>query len=872
LSLHPGLSREQQQRIAELFEEAIDLPANRWRSFAGELAGEDRAIATELLSLLEAYERSSGFFERLSDRAISTAVAILDEPDVDDAPTASQNVLHYELIERIGGGGMGVVYKARDTRLGRIVALKFLPRRQAADSGARARLLAEARAASALDHPNIGVVYEIAHTEEDRPFIAMAWYDGETLKAKIRNERIAVQDAVAIARQLASALDAAHSAGIVHRDVKPANVIITRAGIPKLVDFGIAKLQSAADGESLAAAGTIAYMSPEQTRGGSLDARTDIWSLGVLLYEMLSGRRPFRGETDSELVSAIRNQEPESLAGLRGDAPAALVRLVETCLGKAPEERYQSAVGVIDALAAISTRRQARDDFRPADALSGSTPGLRKRFPLAGGLAILILAGTGAIAAYLNRDDPSPTPVIAPTEQTRSLAVLAFSNLDTTGADDHLASGFTDQLISTLGSTLDVNVSARASTMTMERRGIEPLAIGRQLGAEAVVDGSVQRNGSSIEVTARLVNVADGRILWTRDYHRTVTGAHEIQRDITSGVANAMRLARRQGAVVAAKPLTQDIGAYELYVKGRMAWAERTRPKLEEAIAYFRGALERDPQFAEVHAALGATYVNMSNFAWMSPTEAIARAGVSTSRAIALDSSLAEAHAAHGFVLASRGEYAASEAAFRKAIELNPSFAWTYHYYAMLLIMQERVDEAAENLRSSVELDPLSLPANATLAITEMMKGRKGEARRMFAHTLSLSPDFTVSLHYFGALMASDGQCSEAVAMLERAYRLSPRFPGVAATLAWCYSKSGRAVDARRIERDLSEGVRDERSRINLALAHAVLGRPDTAFAQLRSARWDVPTVIELRANPLLAAFRKDARYASLVPKNPKGP
>jgi tetratricopeptide (TPR) repeat protein len=302
-----------------------------------------------------------------------------------------------------------------------------------------------------------------------------------------------------------------------------------------------------------------------------------------------------------------------------------------------------------------------------------------------------------------------------------------------------------------------------------------------------------------------------------------------------------------------------------LYLKGRFAWNQRTRDKLEEALADFREALERDPDFAQAHSAMSVAYINMSNFGYMPSAEALARAELAADRAIAIDSTLVDAHAARGFVLASRNAFRESEAEFQKAIELNPSFSWTYHYYALLLTNLGRTDEAIDNLRATLALDPISLPANATLGKLEEMQGHNKEAREQYERALTLSPEFQLTLYHFGTFAAGEGHNAEAIPLLEKALARSPGFPGVRASLAVVYRRVGRTNDAIRLERDLEAAATDDRSRLNLALGYAVLGKTDTAFAMLKTARWDVPTLFELRANPLLANFRKDKRYANLV-------
>jgi serine/threonine protein kinase/tetratricopeptide (TPR) repeat protein len=848
------LSASQIDRLGRILVEAASLAPESQADFVNTECSDDPQVRDEVHALLASLKRSDGYFEKLAAEMVTPGLLAAAFDREEEAIPVGEQISHYEILGKAGRGGMGIVYKARDLRLSRTVALKFLPPRHASNPLARARLLAEAQAASALDHPNIGTVYEIGETDIGRSFIALAWYEGEALKDKVRRGSIPHGEVVDISLQLATGLSAAHAAGVIHRDVKPANVVLTRNGVAKLVDFGIAKFTTEDAVEIGTTVGTPAYMSPEQTLGEHVDARSDIWSLGVLMYEMLTGCRPFEGRTESSLIESIQSEGHIAASARRQDVPVQLSAIVDRCLSKDPALRYSTAGEVCDALRHWS----ASPALRPSM--------LRRNRPFVAALILIAVVAVAAASRELALRSGDSRSASASPSVRHTVAVFPFSNGNNNNADEHLVNGFTDGLIETLGRLEDLKVPAKASASGLLRQGVDPLAVGRQLAADAIVRGDFRRDGDRYVVGASLVNTADGRVLWAKQYDRPATDAFALQNEIAQLITKTLRPGdSRPQATIERKPPTRDLQAYELYLKGRFAWNQRTREKLEESLAYFRGALERDPDFAEAHAGMSAAYINMSNFGWMPSAEALSRAEVAADRAIAIDSALADARAARGFALASRGAFRESEAEFKKGIELNPSFSWTYHYYALLLTDLGRVDEAIDNLRATLALDPLSLPANATLGILEGMKGQKAESRRQFAKALALSPEFQLTLYYVGIFDAAEQNNAESIKMLEKALKLSPGFPGVRASLATVYRRVGRLKEAAALERDLVASASDERSRINLALGYAVLGKVDTAFAMMKKAEWDVPTLFELRANPLLAGFRSDPRYSELI-------
>ncbi|HEX2721606.1 MAG TPA: serine/threonine-protein kinase, partial [Gemmatimonadaceae bacterium] len=516
---------------------------------------------------------------------------------MDEAP-AERKVSHYEIIERIGVGGMGVVYKARDTRLGRVVALKFLPSHHASNPAARARLLAEARAASRLDHPNIGTVYEIAEAEDGKQFIAMAWYEGETLKARIRRERIAVPDAIILASQIGSALSAAHSAGIVHRDVKPANVIVTRPGTAKLLDFGVAKFISEDEAERHSAAGTVAYMSPEQTRDDTVDARTDIWSLGVLLYEMLAGHRPFRGETDDVIVSQIRNEIPVPLASLRGDVSAGFERVVERCLKKDPAERFQTADELCSLLRSINETSSA--DRTPLR--------WKPRWTILFAASVAVVLGLGTWAYATRSTVPKSTALSPPLR----IIVLPFDD-SVRGADaKYIAEGLSDDVRTTLSRMGQASVASYLSSLSYRGSSRPATQLAKETNSDALIEGFVRGIDTAPVVEVRLVDVRTGRVGWKRTFGSQSKGVSEVPENVAAAVAALLHIDRP------ASNGGKKARAYDLYLHGsyeELSGTPRTMvgrtsvDAMRRAQALYAQARAIDPDFGRARSKLATAHI-----------------------------------------------------------------------------------------------------------------------------------------------------------------------------------------------------------------------------------------------------------------------
>ncbi|UCF78171.1 MAG: protein kinase, partial [Candidatus Eiseniibacteriota bacterium] len=563
-------------------------------------------------------------------------------------------ISHYKVTEKVGEGAMGVVYKAEDTKLKRTVALKFLSRQVLGAEEERARFLCEAQAAAALSHPSICTIHEIEEID-GRFFIVMEWVDGQNLRQRIRSGLLKVSDAVKIAVQVAEGLGEAHEKGIVHRDIKSANIMLTARGQVKIMDFGVAK---SAEGTGITTngskIGTIAYMSPEQARGESVDHRSDIWSLGVVLYEMLTGRLPFRSEYDQAVIYGILNEAPESVISMRAEIPSELHRIVEKAMAKAPEERYQSVGALADDLTGLEVELESPALGRPA-------PRARRR---------------------------------------PSVAVLPFANLSADSEQDYFCDGMAEEVTNALSHVEDLRVVARTSSFAFKGRDEDVRAIGRKLNVSTVLEGSVRKAGNRLRITVQLVNVADGYHIWSERYDRDVGDVFTVQDEISLAIVENLKLTllgNQKKKVL--KRHTEDLEAYNLYLKGRWFWSKRTEDGLRKAIEFFEMAIKADPQYALAYSGLADSWNDLPTYGTSSPRETYPKAKKAALRALELDDALAEAHASLGLI---KSEYEldwrGAETELRRSIALNPAYAPAHHWYSLLLCQMTRFGEAIDEM------------------------------------------------------------------------------------------------------------------------------------------------------------------------------
>ncbi|MBC8087879.1 MAG: protein kinase [Phycisphaerae bacterium] len=843
-----------------VFDTVLDSSSPDREALLTELCGSDHVLRDDVARLLRAHDKIGSV---LDTSAASFAAPMLD----DAAPESGALVSRYRLIRRLGRGGMGEVWLAEDVKLEREVAIKII--RDSAevlgDRTARVRAIREARAVARLDHPNVAGIYDVGETPNGALWFAMPFCSGGSLADRLRNGPLPVAEVMHIGRQIASALSAAHAQGIVHRDIKPDNALIDASGNIRLSDFGIAKWAGAETALTRGVIGTMHYVSPEQIAGEPVDARSDLWALGVTLFELAAGHRPFSGTSDAALLHAIMSGVP-ALLPVGAPLGAQLSEVLTQLLQKNPADRPASAAEVAQRLVEPAGAISNATDATPSNIRSGAGAHARSHKPqllAACGLAAII----ALIAALWQRPRTLPPPADGSASQ-RSLAVLPFDNTSRAVADEPFVDGLTEEVISVLGRVPGLRVSSRTSTFALRGKGLSAREIADTLGVENLLEASVRREGDQLRVTARLIRASDGSIRWSEEYNRQLRDIFKLQGEVAVAIASALqpRLSGESAFAPTLQKGTSDLVAYENFLEARYQRARRTPDRLRAAVVQFQQAISRDSLFARAWGALSTTYVLQTLFADESPRRVMPDARAAALRSIAIDSTVAEGYAALAHInMVFDFDWRGAEARAARAGKMDPVNETVRMVSSLTLLDTRRLAEARSILQEARSRDPLDASVLVTLGRVELEDGRVAESIALFEHVVAINSAFAYGHEQLGYGLLAAGRNTEA----ERAFRTAATLAGAndSAHLAYALAVTGDKAQARRIVERLELSASKRRlPTVALAVAHAGLGDADGAFMWLERAWTERAAYLDgVAILPGLKSLAGDPRWSAFL-------
>src|SRR5262245_662374 len=864
------LTSERWRQLKQIFQAAVETPASGRDAYLADACADDPALRAEVESLIAAHEQPGSF---LDAPAFDLAATNPDGNQVNELLGAALG--RYRILEFLGRGGMGEVYKAKDPTLGREVAIKVLPSDFSINRDQLRRFEQEARAASALNHPNIITIHEFGH-EDGVHFIVSEYIEGETLRRRIAGERIDMGEIPEIAIQITGALNAAHEAGIVHRDIKPENVMVRPDGLVKVLDFGLAKLverpsfdtstdvnnPSEATTAALSGAeagvvmGTVSYMSPEQARGQKLDARSDLFSLGVVLYEMAAGHSPFARDTVADTIASILEKEPPPLRQLTPDVPQALEHIIRKTLSKDRRERYQTARELLEDLKSL---KNGDTPLASSSAKYGSGIGAVKRRWRSAAVALAALVVAPAIAVYYGRSD----------RKIESIAVLPFVNVNANPESEYLADGITETLIYSLSRLSNLKVRPRNSVFRYKGRELDPQAAGREMKVEAVLAGQLRTRGAQLVISLELIDVRDNRQIWGARYERRLAELLTVQADIAREVSENLRLRlSSEEKRRLAERYTDNLEAHETYLRGRYFWNKRSRDGFEKAIDYFNQAIAMDPNYALPYSGLADCYLSMTTYGMAPTEEGFSKTKEAAKKALAIDDTLAEAHTSLAHLTwLHEWNWAEGERGFKRAIELNPNYPTAHQWYATYLSAMGRHEEAIAEITRAQELDPLSITIGLDVARTFYFARQYDRTIEESLRALEMDPTFYRIGDWLEMAYERKGDYDKALDAHLKALEVRGARLETMSELKKIYASSGwNGYLRKRLQLMEAEAGKRHPSSYAMARIYARLGDKDQSLEWLQKA-YDKHSdyLVLLKVDPLFDALGSDPRFTKLL-------